>query len=1054
VWFLSHPATTGSVLKLAVRPNPRSLTRLPRVSHVGWALVVLAACTPGEGAETEAPRGIVAELTRAVGPAPILGPRLSIAREPADCVSEAGCRETGTPSRRVSDVAGRASRAAMASVAPDALHASALFDLLWADDEGNSLRRSIQYLQTAARLDPRPAPVLADLSAAYLVRAERANSPRDLLEAVEAAERALQKDPANRAALFNRALGLERFGLMGEAGRSWRAYLAVDSTSDWAGAARVRLAEVSRVPTLPAAPGPNATDAELAAYAVADPQGARTMGWDVLLGEWGAAVLANDEATAADRLHRAEVLGNALERAGRDATLADAVHAIRAHAAKEGAARRLAVAHSSYAQGTNMYRAADYPGSASFFATAMESAAISPALEGWAKVFSGAVRVLSGNALSANAMLRGVAGSTEFVRYPALTGQSRLALATMLLRAGRYEAALDEAQMAAKLLGTADEREQEAAALGVAADAAFATGDLDMAFGAAHQAIRRLRRYPSSVSLHNLLYALAETADGTGYRRLALSAQAEDIEVAARTGKEIYQAEATLARARMLTSAEEFAAAQRDVARGRRFVSGIREPNARRWSEAELRLAEASLIVRTRPADAVAALDSVIAFFSARGASLRVFPALFARAQAHVALGNLESATADLDRAIVALAAQRSTMRTAGLKAALTNAARHVFDEAVLLHLQRGRADLALGVLDRGRAALASSDTPLPGSPSHPVGEVAITYAIIADRLMIWTLAEGKITARQTTLDTARLTRTIEAVHARLEEGAGEEATRGGLQQLYTMLIRPVEDRLTTGARLVIITDGELATVPFAALINERSGRYLIEDHPLRFSTSLADASRGRTWTRAPQSPLIVADPAFDEAGYPELGRLPGAVDEAATVTRLYPEAELLQGVRATPERVLAAWPHATLIHYAGHAVFDEERPERSYLVLAGPKRARLTAGDLATLDLRKVRLIVLSACRTIRSNRGRADGFSGLAGSLLSAGAGGVVGSTWRVDDEHAAAVLSAFHRAQRVSSDPVGALRAAQIDQLRGSNPQLRAPAAWAGFRYAGSN
>jgi tetratricopeptide (TPR) repeat protein len=318
------------------------------VSLLGWALVLVAACTRGESAEPETARGMVAELARAVGPAPTVGPRLSIAREPSECASEAGCRETGTPSRRVSDVAGRASRAAMASVAPDALHASALVDLLWADEAGTSLRRSIQYLQTAARLDPRPAPILADLSAAHLVRAERANSPRDLLEAVETAERALQKDPANRAALFNRALGLERFGLMGEAGRSWRAYLAADSTSDWADAARKRLEEVSRVPVLPKPPSANATDAELAAYAVADPQGARTMGWDHLLGEWGAAVLAGNAAKAADRLHRAEVLGNALERAGRDATLADAVRAIRAQTNNAAALRALADAHQGH----------------------------------------------------------------------------------------------------------------------------------------------------------------------------------------------------------------------------------------------------------------------------------------------------------------------------------------------------------------------------------------------------------------------------------------------------------------------------------------------------------------------------------------------------------------------------------------------------------------------------------------------------------------------------------------------------------------------------------
>jgi CHAT domain-containing protein len=135
--------------------------------------------------------------------------------------------------------------------------------------------------------------------------------------------------------------------------------------------------------------------------------------------------------------------------------------------------------------------------------------------------------------------------------------------------------------------------------------------------------------------------------------------------------------------------------------------------------------------------------------------------------------------------------------------------------------------------------------------------------------------------------------------------------------------------------------------------------------------------------------------------------------------------------------------------------VFDDARPERSYLVLA-PSRTegagRLTAAELARMDLRRVRLVVLSACRTTRTGRSRAAGYSGLSGALLAAGAAGTIGSTWNVDDASTRALMAAFHDAHRDGLAPRDALRVAQLRLLRSGDSNLRTPAAWAGFRYAG--
>jgi len=197
-----------------------------------------------------------------------------------------------------------------------------------------------------------------------------------------------------------------------------------------------------------------------------------------------------------------------------------------------------------------------------------------------------------------------------------------------------------------------------------------------------------------------------------------------------------------------------------------------------------------------------------------------------------------------------------------------------------------------------------------------------------------------------------------------------------------------------------------------------------------------------------------VADPAFDPAQYPLLDRLDDARAEVDSLRAVYPGSPVLQGPHATRDALLRLAPGAGVIHYAGHAVFDDARPERSALVLAGPDTTgRLTAADVNALRLHGVRLVVLAACHTMRSREGRSGGLAGFSGALLAAGAGGVVGSLREADDLLTQPLMLAFHRAYRRLGDPAAALREAQLELLRSRDPARSSPAAWAGFRYIGS-
>jgi CHAT domain-containing protein len=198
--------------------------------------------------------------------------------------------------------------------------------------------------------------------------------------------------------------------------------------------------------------------------------------------------------------------------------------------------------------------------------------------------------------------------------------------------------------------------------------------------------------------------------------------------------------------------------------------------------------------------------------------------------------------------------------------------------------------------------------------------------------------------------------------------------------QLLTPFLRELPGSIN---RLVIVPDDALHRVPFDALVME-NGRAAVE----RFSITLAPSATAlrHIWVRARPpssrpSGLVLADPAFPELqpdpalrGYASvfaaaggLGRLRYTADEAASFAHVIPGATV-RTRSAASEAFLRTAPLRgyRILHFATHAVVDEQAQSRTALALA-PGNGHdgfLGPGDLGALDL-DADLVVLSACRT-----------------------------------------------------------------------------------------
>ena len=236
---------------------------------------------------------------------------------------------------------------------------------------------------------------------------------------------------------------------------------------------------------------------------------------------------------------------------------------------------------------------------------------------------------------------------------------------------------------------------------------------------------------------------------------------------------------------------------------------------------------------------------------------------------------------------------------------------------------------------------------------------------------------------------------------------------------MFDFVFGPISDYLQ-GDELVIVPEGLLCVVPFAALIDP-VGKYLCDSFRIRFVPSLttlkviADSPQGY---HSESGALIVGDPDVPEfmcrGSWLRFSRLPFARKETEMIGRLMKVKPLI-GKEATKEEVLEQLSAVALVHVAAHGSF-----ERGELLLAPSSRRNpqtleekdciLTMADVLNVKVR-AKLVVLSTCH---SGRGEisAEGVVGIARAFLAAGARSVLVALWAIPDNATMRFMKSFYQ------------------------------------------
>lgn len=386
---------------------------------------------------------------------------------------------------------------------------------------------------------------------------------------------------------------------------------------------------------------------------------------------------------------------------------------------------------------------------------------------------------------------------------------------------------------------------------------------------------------------------------------------------------------------------------------------------------------------------------------------------------------------------------------------------------------------------------------------------VLLEYALGEDRSYVWVVTSDSLKTYQLpkrvviealatqvseSLSARSLVKSLETPAQRTARiAAADVAFRRASKELSWLILTPAAIEFGK-RRLIVVADGALQYVPFAALSFADGGGYrpLVLSHEV---VSLPSASafalqRRNLENRQPaaKAVAVIADPVFSvgdarlktaatreasetnstrsiehlpagAAGQLSIPRLPFTRAEAEQILAVAPATSSLKALDFSANRTIATSGELSnyrYVHFATHGYLDTTRAGLSAIVLSlvdqqgKPLDGFLRVHDIYNLNL-PAELVVLSACETGLGKDVKGEGLDGLTRAFMYAGARRLIVSLWNVNDKATAALMQRLYvEMLKSNKTPAAALRAAQIELMR--TRQWQSPYYWAAFVMQG--
>jgi CHAT domain-containing protein len=977
----------------------------------------------------------------------------------------------------VRQIARTIERRAARNPSPESLGAFALVKLL--GDPARQLPSAIDLLEQATSLPGAGAHLWSDLAAVYLESADRGaawNYPR----ALEASLRAARIDPKLPEVRFNLALALEENLLKERAHRAWEEYEKGESDKRWRKEAAAHL-HAAEAPTQLVLWKERSSELESAALrrdwqtlrkiVEEFPYRVRSHAETVLLPEWAHAKLASHNEEASRELRAARALGAMVADVLGEHMVEDSVAAIDRlfRSGETSNIAALAEAYGDYVRGADLCLENEGARGEPALASARKAfERVGSPVSAWADYNLGVCAYQRSEARTAIERLRKILVRPDIGRYPSLYGRTywMIGLSHMVLgepaeASNAYEAALHAFERTHAL--------PEVAGLQyLLGENRLFLGERRQAWGFLHRGLEIAVSEGDDRRRYSSLDEIADAARKELLMGVELLCRDEVVKLALLERDPPGVTHSFLMRSEALLQLNRREESRQDLARAKGACIRIGDPAERKRQEADILLAEGRLLAQSEPLAAVAPLGEALTTYNASGYRFPLVEAYMVRARVLLAIGRPATAERDLVFGIDEFERQRSAIKNEELRIIHFDQARDLFDLLIDLQADAPRGvEKAFGSAEQQRARVLL-DRSRMGRRARPLslrevqgailaGVSLVAYASLPDRLLIWVVRRNtEATMVAVPVSSRRLENLVSDCRRNIQFDAPDEIRC--LAALHEAILKPVLSRIPPEDRIVFVPDKSLHRVPFAALRDGSTGRFLVEDHASAVSpsASLYVERVGRSPAgNGELSLLVVANPSFDRGRFADFPDLRGADAEGKEVSALFPgRALVLKEGRATREAFLREVGRWSIVHLGAHTLLNPDHPHLSRLLLAPAGRGdtgSLTAATIQNLSLTRTRLVFLASCRS-GGGALASEGVLSLARSFLIAGVPEVVGSLWDLDDKPGASLAREFYRRLLLGEGTQEALRQTQLSALQSRERDRESVRMWAALQVFG--
>jgi len=315
--------------------------------------------------------------------------------------------------------------------------------------------------------------------------------------------------------------------------------------------------------------------------------------------------------------------------------------------------------------------------------------------------------------------------------------------------------------------------------------------------------------------------------------------------------------------------------------------------------------------------------------------------------------------------------------------------------------------------------------------------------------------------------------------------------------QLYELLIKPVEHFLIDKRKLIIIPDGELYYVPFEALITEVNTQsrndfskqnYLINrfDISYNYSSTFVINRNNKSLSANDGKGFIGFAPIFNGSPKAEnifrsqsivsdslnrinnnfrflsnkkkVKELPYSEIELKNIIALFEKTkEPALGYfyeEASKETFMSEARNYQFVHLATHSFVNPDKPQFSGIMFSQQNDSANSNGiiysnEIYNLDL-NADLVVLSSCESGIGKLIKGEGMMALTRGFLYAGADNIITSLWKVLDKSTSELMEDFYKHALNGTSYSNALREAKLEMIK--NKKSSFPLNWSGFVLIG--